>query len=237
MMPTGLGADLAKTQTGTSLPGLPAGLGIGQLRAAPGAPQDPNADLTVNASEAQTNSDGVQADLTRARWEDFKRRYRPVEQEVINKLGGDGNDEANRAGAIAARQHEVQARELGAQLAARGTSLTPAQRRAVNRQRGLARSLDVATAENTTRRGVRDRNLNGMGQMIGLGRGIATTASGGLDQAAGMQVQRENTNRQMKDQYQKNMVSGVASGASMGFAVGGPVGAAIGGGIGLLTSL
>lgn len=62
-------------------------------------------------------------------------------------------------------------------------------------------------------------------------------AMGGLREAARLEEQRENMNKELEAQKKQATMSSVGAGAGMGAMVGGPLGAVIGGGVGFLSSL
>ncbi|MBO1109580.1 bacteriocin [Plesiomonas shigelloides] len=73
--------------------------------------------------------------------------------------------------------------------------------------------------------------------LIDIGAQTRNQAMGGLREAARLEQQRENMNKELKAQKKQATMSGIGTGAGMGFLAGGPIGALIGGGLGFLSSL
>ncbi len=73
--------------------------------------------------------------------------------------------------------------------------------------------------------------------LIDIGAQTRNQAMSGLREAARLEQQRENMNKELKAQQKQATMSSVGAGAGMGFLAGGPIGALIGGGLGFLSSL
>jgi hypothetical protein len=71
-----------------------------------------------------------------------------------------------------------------------GVTLSPEERAALARRRSTSSSRASAGAENLTRRGMKEQSTNLLGQMVGIGRGVAQTAQGGLSSVADLEAQR-----------------------------------------------
>lgn len=170
--------------------------------------------LTVSTSG---DPQKIQGAVTRAQWEDFQNRYIPIENEVIDKVTADIEPEADRAGDFVRRAADNARDQRTRQLSRLGVNLTERQRVGLARRREIQNTLDTATAENTTRRSLRDRNLNALAGLIGTGKGIAGGANQGLSAAADMAAQREAQGRANKARHkQQNMqLAGLAAGAML----------------------
>ena len=93
-----------------------------------------------------------------------------------------------------------------------GASMTADQRRAAGNATGLAQARAIGTAENTTRRAIQERNIEGIGTMIGIGRGIQGSVNRDMGAAAGMQNARNQAHAGAKAAHKQNMIStGVAA--------------------------
>ena len=207
----------------------------------PDAPASPNpgvdGDLTqLDPAWAKANPREAQALLSRQQWNYSKDTFLPIEQRLTEKALGSVEPEAQRAGDITRKQF-MQAKETSARdRSRRGFSLSAAQKGAMDRREAIAQSKGVATSENLTRRTLEDRNRALQGNLAGLGKGIATSASEAFGTAANAQTAREQTGEQLNRQAKQSRTGATATGAGMGFQYGGAWGAAIGAGVGYLSS-
>lgn len=200
----------------------------------------------IDPDWASRRPDKAQAKLIDLQWEDFTKRFRPLEDEMLQTYFGNGEPEAQRAGLHMAQTFgpaEGAVTDTQRELGRYGAGVTQRQAQALTQQRGLDAARGIATAENTTRRQAKDRNIEGLGTMMGIGRGIQGSAQQNMGQAASMAAQREQAGKAAAHSQRQNTMGNVVSGAGMGYmvgqgaAVGGPWGAAIGAGLGLATSL
>lgn len=177
-----------------------------QLRAQ-NAPSKIQADGTISNPEyAWKDPSEISSQVTRAQWQDYQERYVPRELEALGiATDMDFTEEGDRAGATAARQQSLAAGAFTRQLGRQNVQLTDAQKAGLSRRRMFGQSQAVAGAENVTRRGLKDRNVNALADMVAIGRGIQNTAAGGLQSAANMQAQRDEAGRQMKAQQRAQM--------------------------------
>jgi len=206
--------------------------------------------------EPENEADKNFAELLRKQWEDYKKRWGPIEEEMNDLLTDDdfGEDvvrKARRAGL--AMDNKAQAER---QMDRYGVDIQGRQAESLNRgyQRDK-KALGVGLA-NKTRAGMVDLKDALQKDMIGIGHGIGASATAGLGQAAQMETNRAAAIAQMKQaqsffnqsqalqqqqyqmQYQyaqKSQKSGIFG--LIGTAVGGmfgPVGAMVGGGLGSL---
>jgi len=137
-----------------------------------------------------------QAALTRAKWEEFKRVYRPQEEKFLNELMSTGRSSAlgDVAGGLANNAYSNQATQFQRNLSRQGGKLTAEEQKGYERRRSMDRSATVASAENVTRRTLKDENTQLLSQAVMAGRGIQNSASRGLGTAAGLEAQREAQN-------------------------------------------
>ena len=168
-------------------------------------------DGQIDPEWASKNPEDAQAKLIEIQREDFNARYRPLEEAAIAEYMKSPEQAAQRAGGIAgqgfANAQGMSQRALGRQ----GASMTSDQLRASGASTGLAQARAVGTAENTTRRAITDRNIEGIGTMIGIGRGIQGSVNSGMDGAAGMQTARNQAHAGAKAAHKQNMIgTGVA---------------------------
>ena len=155
---------------------------------------------------------GTAAGVTRAQWAHFLNTYRPLEREMLDRaMQTDFTAEGNQAGqqavsglASAAGTYERNLRRSGAQL-------TTEERAALNRRRNLSKARGQAGAENLTRRTMSEDRTNLLAQMVGIGRGVSTSARSGLNTVADIESQRAIFNEQGKTSAQNQNLATAAS--------------------------
>jgi len=174
-----------------------------------GAPQ-----YTVNPNAGPEQG---QAALTRAQWDYFKEFYRPLEEQVLAEaMRTNFSEEADTAGGLASAASRTARGTLARNIRrSTGGSLSAEERRAVDRRSSIARTSDVARAENTTRRSLADSRQSMLADAIGIGRGVQQTASSGLASAANMATSRELQYQQQQAAYQNQMMQGLGSAAAL----------------------
>lgn len=162
----------------------------------------------IDPDWAAKNPEKAQAKLIDLQWEDFATRFRPIEEQALAGYMASPEVDARRAGLHVARQFRGDpTAHLSRTMGRFGAQLTPEQAQAVAQQRGLDAARGIATAENTTRRHVRDRNMEGLGAMIGIGRDVQGSATNSMSQAASMQAQRNAANAQAKAANRQNNIN------------------------------
>lgn len=160
------------------------------------------------------------AGITRDQWQHFLETYRPVESDVLaSATKTDFSTEGDDAGAIARGASRAAQGTLARNLSRAGVSLSPEERSALARRQRIGMTQDVARAENTTRRTLSDSRTNLLADIVGLGRGVARTASGGLQNAADMAAQRQALYDQQKEQTRNANLSMAAQAAALLFAI------------------
>jgi hypothetical protein len=174
-----------------------------------------NEDGTINMLDVETamNDPGkAQGDLVRAQREDFDARFKPLEKKLMEELSKTPEEEAQKAADNMASQHAVTRASFQRDLSRSGTALTARQTQAIEGKRGLNEARSMSNAKNTTRRNVRETNMERTAEMIGIGRGIAQSANQNLNTATGLQAQREqaNANRDAQQAQQDAQMAGAA---------------------------
>ena len=160
------------------------------------------------------------ASLTRAQWQYFLDFYRPMEQETIREaMRTDFSKEGDQAGLTAAAGVRAGEGILQRNLSRRGAQLTAEEQAALSRRTGSTLAKATARAENTTRRGLSDSRTNLLRGAVEIGRGVANTASFGLNAAADMAAQREMAYQQQKSAASSFNISTAASLAGLAFAI------------------
>lgn len=139
-------------------------------------------------------------EITRQQYDDYQKRFVPIENQLIGMVGDKATNErlVNEAGTRSDAAFDSSAGALGRNLERLGVRPTAGQSASMQRRTGLARAIANADAKNTTRMANEDRDIAGLGNLVNTGRGIATGAMSGLEAAAGMQSQREQYNAQAK---------------------------------------
>lgn len=167
----------------------------------PPRPAPVNADYTVNL---QRDPKDTQAAITRAQWQLFQDKWRPLEEQATAKLLESPEPAAQAAGAAVEKSYAglgaMQQRNFGRY----GVSPTADAAAVLNRRQELMRTLDVSRAENATRETINERRLEGLGQMLNLFNGVAGSAAQNGSAAAGLAAARERA-------YQANKAAASAS--------------------------
>lgn len=184
------------------------------------------------------SADKKSAWITEAEGLRYEEIYRPLNQQLMgelktNKLTDAARLETNKVvnnGFADPKQLARVQRQAGRQ----GLSVTSGQAQSIQRADKFGNALGVAKTMDHARVAEQDRKDGLRGELINLGRGIATSATNGLTEAAANETQRNNTNNQIRaqDKAAKRQGIGSMAGAGIGFAVGGPAGAMVGGAIG-----
>ena len=171
----------------------------------------------IDPSWARDNPDAASAAMTRAQWDQYVRDFVPVENELLGKANSTGWIEraADQAGDTVRASAGQAASSLADTLQRRGAVMTDAQRKSVARRQDIQTSLDASTAENTTRRDLRDTRTNLVADTLAVGRGIQKTASSATDTAAGLAGQRAAAGRANSASTKQNLSSGLVTAGVM----------------------
>jgi len=162
------------------------------------------------------NPDQIAAGITRDQWQHFLDTYRPVEDDILaTALSTDFSAQGDEAGATAGQSVAAAAGQAERNISRSGATLTTEERAAINRRRGLSKSKAVGRAENTTRRGLADSRTNLIAQLVGIGRGVANTASAGTQSVADMANARELSYQNQRDRTNSSNVSSAATAAAL----------------------
>ena len=189
----------------------------------------------VDVSNAMEDPSGTQAAIIEQQQRIARETFQPIEKRLIAKTQADIEPEADRAGDIS-RKAFMQSRSTFARdVSRRGFGITTAQGDALERRRVIGETKGIATAENITRRTLEDRNRNLLGNLAGLGKGIASSSLDAFGGASDAQASREATGKALKSQQKASKMGGAMGGAAIGFQAGGPWGAAAGAAIGYLS--
>jgi hypothetical protein len=165
------------------------------------------------ARRARKRLDQQHAAITRDQWEHFKEFYRPIEQAALEKAQQtDFTTEGDEAGATARAGVTSSRGTLARSLSRVGATLTAEEKSAVERRHRSSLTKSVARAENTTRRGLSDSRTNLLASLVGIGRGVANTATRGLNTANDLAAARE---MEINRQEAANQASRTQTGATI----------------------
>lgn len=177
----------------------------------------PNIDRAEGSTPYVASGVTTAAGVTRAQWQHFLNVYRPLEDQVLQRaMQTDFTAEGDRAGTMAAAGLASSAGTYERNLRRAGVALSAEERNAVARRRSTSQTRAVAGAENVTRRGMKEQRTNLLAQMVGIGRGVSSTAMGGLNAVADLEAQRAVAREQSKAQGRQMALSTAASLASLG---------------------
>jgi hypothetical protein len=147
--------------------------------------------LTLDPERAQRDPQWAQGELIRSQWDLFTQRYRPLEENAIAQINRDIEPEVDRAGDTVRGFYSI-ADGMQERNAARFGLNQSADTRAVSRRRsGLQQALDVAGTKNNLRREWEDTRMDKLGEMLGIGKGIAGTSLESMGTAAGLASARQ----------------------------------------------
>lgn len=153
------------------------------------------------------------AALTREQYNDFLRRFRPVENYALKQV--DNNEalgERVRTNiATAGEAFDRGVGQTGREMARYGIQITPDKRRAMERVNAHNKTLTLASAGNNTRDAAETRDVNMYTNLVNMGRGISADAGAMLGSATGMEASRNATNQQLKAQENANEMQGLGT--------------------------
>jgi len=164
--------------------------------------------------------DQVLAGITRDQWQHFLDTYKPVEDDVLSTvLSTDFSAQGDKAGDTARQSVTAAAGMAERNISRTGATLTGEERSAISRRRDLSLAKASSQAENVTRRGLSESRTNLIAQLVGIGRGVAQTATAGSQSVADLAAQRESVYQSQRTQaHNTNMAAG-ASLAALLFAI------------------
>lgn len=125
-------------------------------------PNITNPDMYVDYAKLQDDPANVVGALTRAQWEDYKLRFQPMEEQLMNMTSYKNPAvvaaEVDKAKAGAVQASQVAQGVTGRNMARYGLSMNTAQQAAQDRSNQLATSTAAVDAANRARFGITDRN-------------------------------------------------------------------------------
>lgn len=118
----------------------------------------------VNKAHGDKQARKTMGRLTRAEWEDYKRRFRPIEDELIGMVGDSNtmSQDVGRSVSSVNQAFDTTQGQRRRQNSRYGIPSDSAEMQDVDRQMGLAQTKATTEAANRTRRRVKDRNMRVM---------------------------------------------------------------------------
>lgn len=158
-----------------------------------------SADAAGAASSAASEQVALghrQADMAQAQWDRYLDIYDQPERDLVTEAqkGLDPEQYAGMAVTDVGQQFDAQRGTLRRRNEAYGLKPGSGQWQGSSRQLGIAEALGKAQAANKTRLAVEDTNFNRKAGVVGLGKGMQTSAMSGMGSAAGTMGSAANTN-------------------------------------------
>lgn len=175
--------------------------------------------LMVNPAMGAWNPSQLNTDISRAQWQHFRDTYIPAENDVFAMLDRDIEGEVGAAQERIAKSYKNAEAADARVMQQYGAQPTPEQAAAIKRRRGLQKALDIAGTSNMMRETWEDNRLQGLADMINIGRGISGSAGEMAGQAAGMAAAREAANEQAKAAHKAQTMSTAGTLAGLGLAL------------------
>lgn len=150
----------------------------------------------IDPNQAAADPNAAANQLTRAQYQDWLDRYKPVEDQAVSLVQQDTEPLVQRAGDAVGRAYDASAGATQRNLSRYGITADESTTAAIARRRGLMRALDVAKTNNNLRNTLEDARVAGLGQLIDIGRNVNNSATQNLSSAASLQTARENAGAQ-----------------------------------------
>lgn len=167
----------------------------------------------------------IQAGIARDRYNDWLKRYAPLEADVTRSLSdpaareADMNQSLTRAGESVDQQFDVAQESLGREMRRYNATPTPDETASINRRMNLGRAATKINALNRTRAAATDRTDQAMRDVIATGRGVSSQADQAAGTSAGMETNRNATNAQLEAARQSRVYNNAATMAGAGMAI------------------
>ena len=136
--------------------------------------------------------------VSAAQQAEYDQIYRPINNQMIESVNSTAMVDSAKTNANSGFDN-AKARE-GRMAERYGINYTQLQQNEINHRNNAARSLNYDDTVNQSRLAQYERNMGVMNEMVAVGRGIDSSATQQLTQAANLQTQRENNNRQIAAQ-------------------------------------
>lgn len=169
--------------------------------------------------DSNISADDLNAAITRGQYAYYKKHYFPIENEAIAALDNDSlADHVKDARENVQQGLKISSDMTDRQLGRYGLTQTPQEHAAMEREQNLQGSLATVNAENTARQGYNDQDMNFRQELVGYGRNLASSAAQTSGQAAGLEANREATNRNLKAQDKAQTYQAIGTAAGLGIA-------------------
>lgn len=174
--------------------------------------------LTGDAPQKDDYAQKKYAQISREQWEDYKTRFRPYEDKLIDSINNPvlRDEEIGRAKKDTRMAYDTAERDA-LMRSGRYGGMSADERKVLDRKMGLAEATSVTAATNNTRQDIIDRDTQVQSGMVNVGRGVKGEATGGLATVAQMENERNNINQQIYAQNQANSIGtlGAVTGAAV----------------------
>ena len=153
------------------------------------------------------------ARMTREQFEDYKTRYRPLEDTLMGYISNEDkkNNQIDRARGLSGSQFDTSMGITRRNFERYGLEMNPDREKAFGKKEKLNRTLAKVGAANITRDNIEDRDTSLTQSMVTMGRGIAGEAGSMLGQSSSLQNQRDATNRGIKAQNKQSQMQGIGT--------------------------
>jgi len=171
-----------------------------------------------NSAPAQdTYAQNKQAAVSREMYDYWKQNFQPVEGQLINEM-----NDPNLVTGTVAKAKNTMGLSLDASDAAQtraagryGITMTPDRVKAITRGNNLNRGLATVAGANTSRQAVDDYKTSVINGVSSLGRQTAGNAMQGFNNVAGMESQRNQTNRANASANNGAMMGAIGTGVGI----------------------
>lgn len=190
-------------------------------RSAVGINPTVRADGSIDPAAASRDPENALGALTKAQWDDFIARYKPLEIQLTRAINADPTAEIAKMASYADMQSASAQGALGRDIERRGLAVTQDQAEVMARLSKNQAMLNNIGATETARRAINDRGLQTMADLISVGKGIAGSASNSLQSAAQQQASRTASDKAAEaSATQANYATaGQVIGTALGFAL------------------
>jgi len=191
----------------------------GSWQSAVGLNSTVRADGTIDPEAARNNPEAALGAMTKAQWDDFVTRYKPLEIQLAQSVYADPTSEINKIASYADMQSASAQGALGRDIERRGLNVTADQAEVMARVSKNQAMLNNIGATETARRAINDRGLQTMADMISVGKGIAGSANTSLQTASQQQAARTAADKAAEAQSDQALYGtiGKIAGTAMSF--------------------
>ena len=151
--------------------------------------------MDQEAPISNTKSDRL-AEITREQYDDYKTRFRPVEDKLIDSVGNpelmqDGLNRVSQSTTTAGRVMS----ESAEMRAGRTGGMSAEQRTALNKKMDLGLSATEVSGKNKVRDYIYDRDTQNLSSLVDNGTGVRGLANASFSSAASLEASRNAANQ------------------------------------------